>query len=102
MSSTHGDGHNLSCAASNPSIQWQFKRVVVRLPHRRRQVVHFGQRPWIDPSHLHGFFLYYERKYQRLYFQLSGRSARRFRKAPDFGANIGVFTSFLAAFEWTK
>ena len=80
-----------------PHIQRQFKRLVVRLPHRRRQVVHFGQRLWVDPSELHGFYLYYEREYDDYIFSFLGDRLAGFARALDIGANIGVYTSFLAA-----
>jgi FkbM family methyltransferase len=80
-----------------PQIQRQFKRVVVRLPHRRRQIVHFGQRLWVDPSELHGFYLYYEREYDDYIFSFLGDRLAGFARALDIGANIGVYTCFLAA-----
>jgi len=79
------------------NVQSQFKRVLVRLPRRRRQVTRFGQRLWVDPSELHGFYLYYEREYDDYIFNFLENRLRDFDLALDIGANIGVYTSFLAA-----
>jgi len=78
-------------------LQRQFKRVLVRLPHRQRVVTRFGHRICVDPSELHGFYLYYEREYDDHIFQFLGRNLSRYRRALDLGANIGVYTLFLAA-----
>jgi FkbM family methyltransferase len=59
--------------------------------------VHFGQRLWVDPSELHGFYLYYEREYDDYIFSFLGDRLAGFARALDIGANIGVYTSFLAA-----
>lgn len=77
-------------------LQRQFKRVLVRLPHRQRVVTRFGQRICVDPSELHGFYLYYEREYDDHIFQFLCRNLSRYRRALDLGANIGVYTLFLA------
>jgi len=78
-------------------LQRQFKRVLVRLPHRQRMVTRFGRRMWVDPSELHGFCLYYEREYDDYIFQFLAEHLARYRRALDLGANIGVYTLFLAA-----
>ena len=80
-----------------PELQRQFKRVLVRLPHRQRQIVHFGQRLWVDPSELHGFHLYYEREYDDYIFHFLSQRLGRYRRVLDIGANIGVYTLFFAA-----
>lgn len=78
-------------------LQRQFKRILIRLPHRRRIVRRFEQRICVDPSELHGFYLYYEREYDDHIFQFLGQHLSRYRRALDLGANIGVYTLFLAA-----
>lgn len=78
-------------------LQRQVKRVLVRLPHRQRMVTRFGQRICVDPSELHGFYLYYEREYDDYIFQFLDAHLSRYRRALDLGANIGVYTLFLAA-----
>jgi len=82
---------------SRKDLQRQFKRVLVRLPHRQRVVTRFGQRIYVDPSELHGFYLYYEREYDDHIFNFLGRNLSRYCRALDLGANIGVYTLFLAA-----
>ena len=81
----------------SPNLQRQFKRALVRLPSRRRQVVHLGQRLWVDPTELHGFYLYYEREYDDYIFSFLEERLASFTRALDIGANIGVYTSFFAA-----
>jgi hypothetical protein len=51
----------------------------------------------VDPSELHGFYLYYEREYDDYTFSFLGDRLAGFARALDIGANIGVCTSFLAA-----
>jgi FkbM family methyltransferase len=80
-----------------PNVQRQFKRVLVRLPRRRRQVMRFGQRLWVDPAELHGFHLYYEREYDDYIFKFLENRLGSFARALDIGANIGVYTCFLAS-----
>jgi FkbM family methyltransferase len=71
-------------------------RLVRRLPHRQRVVKHFGQTLFVDPSELSGFYLYYEQEYDDGIFRfLSGRLPL-FRWAIDLGANIGIYTIFMA------
>jgi FkbM family methyltransferase len=81
-----------------PELQRQFRRVVLRLPHRQRLVNHFGQKLWVDPSELHGFYLYYEQEYDDYIFKfLSTQIAKyQYLRALDLGANIGIYTVFLA------
>lgn len=79
------------------NIQRQLKRALVRLPSRRRQVVHLGQRLWVDPRELHGFYLYYEQEYDDFIFKFLEKRLASFARALDIGANIGVYTSFFAA-----
>jgi FkbM family methyltransferase len=80
-----------------PAIQNQFRRVVKRFPHRLRTIEHFGQRLVVDPSELHGFYLYYEREYDNYIFQFLRERASQYERALDLGANIGIYTAFLAA-----
>jgi FkbM family methyltransferase len=79
-------------------LQKQFKRVLVRLPHRKRVVKRFGQHICVDPSELHGFYLYYEREYDDHIFKFLASQLSLYRRALDLGANIGVYTLFLAAY----
>jgi FkbM family methyltransferase len=81
----------------SPQIQRQFKRALVRFPSRRREVLHFGQRLWVDPTELHGFHLYYEHEYDDYIFKFLGKRLGSFARALDIGANIGIYTNFLAA-----
>lgn len=81
----------------SPNLQRQFKRALVRLPSRRRQVAHFGQRLWVDPTELHGFYLYYEQEYDNYIFSFLENRLATFARVLDIGANIGVYTSFFAA-----
>jgi FkbM family methyltransferase len=80
-----------------PQFQRQFKRVVLRLPHRQRLVHHFGQRLFVDPSELHGYYLYYEQEYDDYIFNFLSEQAKNYARALDLGANIGIYTVFLAA-----
>ena len=78
-------------------LQQQLKRVLVRLPHRQRIVERLGHRLLVDPSELHGFYVYYEREYDDFVFEfLQGRLAA-YPRALDLGANIGIYTVFLAS-----
>lgn len=81
---------------SLPSAQRQFRRLVKRLPHRRRLVRHHGCEYEIDPSELHGFYLYYEREYDDPVFAYLRTRLGEFRWGLDIGANIGIYTAFLA------
>jgi len=80
-----------------PSLQRQFRKMVFRLPHRQRLVQHFGQELWVDPSELSGFYVYYERNYDDYIFQFLSARIAGFDRALDIGANIGIYTVFLAA-----
>lgn len=80
-----------------PGLQHQFRRFVNHLPHRRRTITHFGQRLIIDPSELHGFYLYYEREYDDYIFRFIQENADLYTRAIDVGANIGIYTVFLAS-----
>jgi FkbM family methyltransferase len=70
--------------------------VVRRLPHRTRRVGHFGQHLLVDPSELHGFYLYYEREYDDPIFRFLSERLPAYPRALDLGANIGIYTTFLA------
>lgn len=80
-----------------PSVQRQFQRVVKKLPHRQRLVQRFGQQLWTDTSELHGFYLYYEREYDDYIFEFLSAQISQYSRALDIGANIGIYTVFLAA-----
>jgi len=69
---------------------------VHRLPHRTRWVRHFGRDLLVDPSELHGFYLYYEREYDDPIFRFLLERLPSFRWAIDLGANVGIYTTFLA------
>ena len=71
-------------------------QAVRRLPHRQRLVQHFGQVLIVDPSELSGFYLYYEREYDDAIFRFLSRELPKFTWAIDIGANIGVYTTFIA------
>jgi FkbM family methyltransferase len=75
-----------------------FRRVVRRLPHRQRLVRHFGQMLLVDPSELSGFYLYYEQEYDDGVFRFLSKRLPSFTWAIDLGANIGVYTTFIARF----
>jgi len=77
-------------------MQRQFKRVVLRLPHRERLVRHFDHALVVDPVELHGFYLYYEREYDDYIFRFLLPRLGSFGRALDIGANIGIYTVFLA------
>lgn len=79
-----------------PALKRQFRRIVKRLPHRNRLVEHPGLRMVVDPSELSGFYLYYDREYDDHVFRFIQERAGRYRRAVDLGANIGVYTAFLA------
>ena len=79
-----------------PAVQRQFCRIVRRLPHRERLVSHFGHRLIVDPSELHGFYLYYEREYDHPIFHFLSDRLQQYTRAIDIGANIGIYTVFLA------
>lgn len=80
-----------------PGLGGVCRRVVRHLPHRQRRVEHFGQRLWIDPSELHGFYLYYEREYDDWIFEFLARTLSSYSRALDIGANIGIYSVFLAS-----
>jgi FkbM family methyltransferase len=82
---------------SIPELQRQFKRVVLKLPHRQRLVEHFGQKLWVDPSELHGFYLYYEHEYDDYIFNFLSTQLSKYRRVLDLGANIGIYSVFFAA-----
>lgn len=73
-------------------------QVVRRLPHRQRLVRHFGQRLLVDPSELTGFYLYYEQEYDDGIFRFLSKHLPSFAWAIDLGANIGVYTTFIAKY----
>lgn len=52
-----------------PVVQHKFKRVLSKLPHRRRLINHFGQQLWVDPAEMSGFCLYYEQDYDDYVFE---------------------------------
>lgn len=80
-----------------PGINNLFRRVVFKLPHRRRLVEHFGQQLWVDPSEMHGFYLDYERAYDDYIFDFITSRRSRFSRVLDIGANIGIYTVFFAS-----
>jgi FkbM family methyltransferase len=80
-----------------PELQRQFKRVALKLPHRQRLVHRFGQQLWVDPSELHGFYLYYEREYDDYIFNFLSAQATKYTRVLDLGANIGIYSVFFAA-----
>ncbi|MBE0541137.1 MAG: FkbM family methyltransferase [Verrucomicrobia bacterium] len=80
-----------------PILNPFFRRLVFTLPHRQRLVEHFGQRLLVDPSEMHGFYLYYEHAYDDYIFDFIAARTSRFSRALDVGANIGIYTVFLAA-----
>src|SRR5437868_5301020 len=82
---------------SLPEIQKQFRRIARRLPHRKRQVRHLGQRLQVDPSELHGYYLYYEREYDDYIFEFLSSRIDRYSQAIDVGANIGIYSVFFGA-----
>jgi FkbM family methyltransferase len=79
-----------------PTAHCLFRRAVHRLPHRTRRVRHFGRELLVDPSELHGFYLYYEQEYDDPIFHFLLERLPSFRWAIDLGANIGIYTTFLA------
>jgi FkbM family methyltransferase len=80
-----------------PRLKRQAARVVRRLPHRQRVVSMRGQSLSIDPSELSGFYLYYEREYDVPIFDFLDTIVGRYSMALDIGANIGIYTCYLAA-----
>ncbi|MFZ0422336.1 MAG: FkbM family methyltransferase [Xanthobacteraceae bacterium] len=75
-----------------------YTRIVRRLPHRTRIVRHFDQSFFIDPTELSGFYLYYEQEYDDHVFDFLSSKLASFAWAIDLGANIGLYTAFLARF----
>jgi FkbM family methyltransferase len=51
----------------------------------------------VDPSDLTGFYLYYEREYDDYIFEFLAPRLCQFARSLDIGANIGIYTLFLAA-----
>lgn len=82
---------------SMPFLQRQLRRVVRRLPHRMRQTEHLGQKLWIDPSELAGFYLYYECEYDDYIFEFLKSRMRRYDLAVDVGAHYGIYTVYFGA-----
>lgn len=80
----------------DPWLQGQLKRVLLRLPHRERVITRFGYKLVVDPSELHGFHLYYQREYDDYIFRFLLPRLKTFERAFDIGANIGIYTIFLA------
>ena len=85
-----------SMLEGDPWLQGQLKRVLWRLPHRERIITRFGYTLSVDPSELHGFHLYYQREYDDYIFRFLLPRLRTFERALDIGANIGIYTVFLA------
>lgn len=81
----------------SPSLGRIYCRAVRHLPHRQRRVKHFGQQLQIDPSELHGFYLYYEREYDDWIFEFLEKRLGEYTRALDIGANIGIYSVFLAS-----
>lgn len=79
-----------------PLIQKQFRRIIVRLPHRKRLVTHFGQQLIIDPAEMIGYYLYYEKEYDNYIFNFLDSIAHKYERVLDIGANIGVYTVYFA------
>jgi FkbM family methyltransferase len=83
--------------ARAPILQKQLRRIVGRLPHRVREIEHFGQRLRIDPSELAGFYLYYEQEYDDFIFRFLEPKLASFDRALDIGAHYGIYSVFLGA-----
>jgi FkbM family methyltransferase len=81
----------------SPAMQRQAKRVLARLPHRERLVHRFGQKLWVDPADVQGFFFYYDRDGDDWILEFLCRSASGYSHVLDVGANIGAYTVFFAA-----
>lgn len=81
---------------SIPPVHRFYRRFVRRLPHRIRRVRHFGRELYVDPSELHGFYLYYEQEYDDPIFHFLKLQLASYHRAIDLGANIGIYTTFLA------
>jgi FkbM family methyltransferase len=81
-----------------PVAQRLFRRIVTRLPRRRRIVTYAGSKLEIDPTELHGFYLYYEREYDAPVFAILKDRLPEFSRALDIGANIGIYSVFLARY----
>ena len=73
-----------------PIVQRKFKRVVYKLPHRRRLINRFGQQLWVDPAEMSGFYLYYEQDYDDYVFEFLSTQVSKYSRALDVGANIGI------------
>jgi FkbM family methyltransferase len=80
-----------------PALQGQLKRLLLRLPSRRRVIEHRGQRLIVDPTELSGYYLYYEQAYDREVFDFLETVVSDYSRVLDVGANIGVYTVFFAA-----
>ncbi len=80
-----------------PFVQRQFKRVVLRLPNRWRNVEHFGQTIRINPTELAGFWLYYEREYDDFIFRFLEPRLATYQRALDIGAHYGIYSVFFGA-----
>ena len=52
----------------------------------------------VDPSELTGFYLYYEQEYDDGIFRFLSTRLATFSWAIDLGANIGVYTTFIARY----
>lgn len=81
-----------------PAAQRLCSRVVRRLPHRQRLIRHLGLLLLVDPSDLSGFYLYYEKQYDDDIFRFLQTHLPSFTWAIDLGANIGLYTAFMALF----
>jgi FkbM family methyltransferase len=79
-----------------PILNPLFRKLVFKLPHRQRVIKHFGQRLLVDPTEMHGFYLYYEQEYDDYIFDFIAARRSQFNRALDVGANIGIYTVFLA------
>jgi FkbM family methyltransferase len=79
-----------------PHAQKQVRRVLSRLPSRRRLVDHFGLHLLVDPTELSGYYLYYERAYDVEVFRFLDSRLPYYKRVLDIGANIGVYTVFFA------
>lgn len=81
-----------------PTFQRLAGEALCLLPHRQRLVRHFGRRLLVDPSECNGFHLYYERQYDDGIFRFLAKRLPSFAWAMDVGANIGVYTTFIAGY----
>ena len=80
-----------------PTAQRLARRVFRRLWNRKRIVTHYQQLLQVNPVEHSGYYLYYEGVYDKEVFKFLDKETCRYNFAVDAGANIGVYTCFLAA-----